>query len=228
MQVLALVPARGGSKRLPGKNLRPLAGRSLLARAADALRGSSWAQSPCVLSTDDPTIREEGLKFGLLAPWLRPAELSSDGAATVDVALHALDWWRSTRGRDPDVLLLLQPTTPFRDPKAIDAALQKLEAPGIDAVIGASVLHRSPRTIFAGGSTGLLTALGSADEPSILLTPNGSLYAVRAATLRAVRSLFPERTSAMEMDAIHSIDIDTPEDWLIAEAVAAALGEGSP
>jgi N-acylneuraminate cytidylyltransferase/CMP-N,N'-diacetyllegionaminic acid synthase len=224
---LALTPARGGAKRLPGKNLRPLAGRSLLARTADALRGSAWSQSPCLLSTDDPAIREEGLALGMIAPWLRPPELATDDATTVDVALHALDWWRASRGDDPDILLLLQPTTPFRDPTAIDEALRKLETADLDAVIGASVVHRSPRSLFARGADGLLTALGEAGEPSSLLTPNGSLYAIRPAALRARRSFFPPSMAAMEMNAIHSIDIDTPEDWLIAEAVAGAIGEAA-
>jgi CMP-N,N'-diacetyllegionaminic acid synthase len=227
--MLALVTARGGSKRLPGKNIRSLAGRSLLARTAAALEGSRWRESPCLLSTDDPQIRDEGLKLGWLVPWLRPAEFATDSASSVDAALHALDWWRGMHGADPEVLLLLQPTSPFRGSSVIDAAVEMLmQKSHLNAVVGMRALHCAPRSLFTRGRDGSLSQLSDAAAPTPLLTPNGALYAIRPHALRTWRTFTPSQTAAIEMDAVQSIDIDTLADWTIAEALAARLDWVAP
>lgn len=216
---LVVIPARGGSKRLPGKNLAKLAGRSLLAWTAEALAAAGLPGERCLLTTDDPAIAAEGRRLGWLVPWLRPAELATDTATTLDAVLHALDWWRLETGRDPDVTLLMQVTSPFRDPADVRRALDRLEAePAIDAVISTVDLHRTPATLFLPTPTGL-QPLGGAGQGHVL-TPNGSFYAIRTATLRRERTFFPARLAAITMDPMRSLDIDTAADLAAAEALA--------
>ena len=100
LPLLILVPARGGAKRLPGKNLKQLGGKSLIAHTADAI-AQSGLEAPVVLSTDDPAIAEEGRRLGIQVPFRRPDELSGDAASTAGVVLHALDWFQAASGAAP-------------------------------------------------------------------------------------------------------------------------------
>lgn len=219
-RLLVLVPARGGSKRLPGKNIALLSGRSLLAWTAECLSASVVSAAPCLLSTDDDRIRSEGLRLGWQVPWLRPSSLATDAATTLDVAIHALDWWRNEYGADPDLLLLLQPTSPFRRASSLDAALKMFEDGEADAVIGVSGMHRTPRTLFSRDDKGFLVPLGKGESPTEIFTPNGSIYLIRSSALRAEKTFFPANTVGMKMSELEAIDIDTPEDWEIASILA--------
>lgn len=220
-ELLVIVPARGGSKRLPGKNLRTLGRRSLLARTADALR-ESGAQATCVLSTDDEEIAAAGIALGWLVPFRRPASLSTDQAATAPVVLHALDWFKQSRGQDPASVMVLQITSPFRDGTCIAEALAKLEArPDAEAVVAMARVDRSPRHLFSPGHDGYAIPLSDDSEPSSLLTPNGALYLIRTEVLRRTGSLFPARTLPLVMNNVAALDIDDEDDWRMAEAAEA-------
>jgi len=219
--LLVVVPARGGSKRLPGKNLRTLGRRSLLARTADALR-QSGAQVTCVLSTDDEDIAAAGAALGWLVPFRRPAALSHDDTATVPVILHAVDWFKESRGRDPSCVMVLQVTSPFRDGACIAAALAKLDArPDAEAVVAMARIDRAPRHLFFAGPDGYVAPLSDASEPRALVTPNGALYLVRTEALRRTKSLFPARTLPLMMNDVAALDIDDEDDWNMAEAAEA-------
>ncbi len=224
-EVLVVIPARGGSKGLPGKNIKPLGGLPLLGWSAEALRQSHLREARCLLSTDDAAIAEAGRACGLAAPFLRPAALAGDTASSVDVVLHALDWLAETHDEHPAWVLLLQPTSPFRPPAAIDRAWAMLRDDlALDAVIGVKALHRSLGSLFLPDARGHLQPLSDdgitrrQDAPG-LLTPNGALYLVRSAMLRAGGSFFPPATAALPMDAIASLDIDDATDWAMAEAL---------
>ena len=220
--LLVVVPARGGSKRLPGKNLRALGGRSLLARTADALRESGVAAT-CILSTDDDAIAEAGLALGWQVPFRRPADLSDDAAPTAPVVRHTLDWFQGKRGSDPRYVLVLQATSPFRGSACIVRALAMLaQNPQAQAVVAMTQLDRAPRHLFACDAHGYATALLEADTPRPLFTPNGALYLVRTDAFRQTGSLFPPRTLPLPMDCVAAIDIDDEDDWRLAEAAAAA------
>lgn len=221
--LLILVPARGGSKRLPGKNVACLAGKSLLAWTAEVVRNSRAKGAPCILSTDDDKIRQEGLRLRWAAPWLRPANLATDAASTFDVAIHALDWWQSDTGSDPELLLLLQPTSPFRKPSSIDSALELIEDQGVEAVVGTTELHRSPSTLFSMNEYGYLQPLGQKKTPNPVFTPNGALYLIRCSALREQRTFFPKQLRALQMSERESVDIDTCFDWQVASALAGNL-----
>ncbi|MGE0094007.1 MAG: acylneuraminate cytidylyltransferase family protein [Alphaproteobacteria bacterium] len=220
-ELLVVVPARGGSKRLPGKNLRVLGGRSLLARTADALRDSG-VRAISVLSTDDEAIAAAGRALGWQVPFRRPVSLSGDSAATAPVVLHAVDWFQKSHGQDPALVLVLQVTSPFRDGASIAKATGILRAqPGADAVVAMMRVDRAPCHFFATDGDGYAAPLSAADVPRSLLTPNGALYLVRTEALRRTRSLFPPRTLPLVMNDIAAIDIDDEDDWRIAEAVEA-------
>lgn len=217
--VLVVIPARGGSKRLPGKNLAKLAGRSLMEWTARVLLEAGLEADRCLLTTDDSAIADEGRRLGWLVPWLRPPELSHDTASSLETTLHALDWWRTAKGGDPGIVVLAQVTSPFRKPGSLRRAMAMLaDDAGLDAVISAADLHRTPASLFA-GSTRSLRSLGAASGGAVY-TPNGSFYAIRSQALRREHTFFPARLGAVVCGPIECLDIDTHEDLQIAEAIA--------
>ena len=146
LKILALIPARGGSKRILGKNIRPLGGRSLILWSIDAAKEISEICN-IMVSTDDPATAEIARNAGVLVPWLRPAELASDTATSVDVALHALDWYEKEKGM-VDGLLLLQPTSPFRSRETIERGIWLFHQHHFRTVIGVSPATSHPMWCF--------------------------------------------------------------------------------
>ncbi|WP_136634302.1 cytidylyltransferase domain-containing protein [Pseudooceanicola onchidii] len=219
MKILAVIPARGGSKRLPGKNVRPLGGIPLLGWSA-RFATSSGLFSRVVLSTDDPAIAKVGEAFDLSVPGLRPAELASDTATSADAALHALS---VASGGPFDALALLQPTNPFRDAKDWLRAIDCLGSSDAPAIIGVSQADHPPQHMFLhrDGALAPLFPEGlkkrSQDLPETVFV-NGSMYLVRTEVLEQTRSFFPDGTKAVLCaDRAASIDIDTHEDFDDAE-----------
>jgi CMP-N-acetylneuraminic acid synthetase len=225
--LLILVPARAGSKGVPGKNVKPLGGVPLLAWTARTIRASG-VQARAVLTTDDPAIAELGRAEGLEAPFLRPAELAADRTGMVEVVEHALGWLERTQGYVPEAIMLLQPPCPFRRPERLAEALALLARPGTDGVIGVRRIDRTPSHLYVEDADGWLQPLAPW-ETEILrqglrptLMSNGTLYLVTRESLARHRRLFPPRLRALPTTEIEGIDIDTPEDWALAEAVVAA------
>ena len=216
--LLVVVPARGGSKRLPNKNLRQLVGKSLLARTADAIAEAKL--DACVLlSTDDDAIAAEGKRLGWLVPFRRPAALATDEATTDDVVLHALDHFAAQSGGDPALLMVLQPTSPLRGGATLIAALELIaRRDDADAVIGMAEINLPPTRLFLAGADARAETV-SADGRRPVYVPNGAVYLVRTAAFRSGRSLYPRSILPLAMDDIRSIDIDTETDWQFAEAV---------
>lgn len=224
--LLVLVPARGGSKGLPRKNTRWLGDIPLLGWTAQAVFSAEIGTTvSVVLSTDDAEIAALGRDVGLDVPFLRPAELATDTASVVDVALHALEWYEKNRQLSHAVVMLLQPTSPFRHPESLATAVAMLQRDNLDGVIGVKPIYRSLSTLFRTGDQGQLVSMSDStaamrrQETEPLYTPNGALYLVSADVLRNERSFFPRRSAGLVMDQIASIDIDDPVDWALAEAV---------
>lgn len=225
--VLGLILARGGSKRIPGKNIRPLGGKPLLAWTIDAAR-ESGALCDVLLSTDSPEIAETGRRHGAMAPWLRPGELSSDTASSVDAALHALDWYETAHGA-VDGLLLLQPTSPFRTADSIRKAVKAFDENGQHPLVSLAPAHQHPAWCFRLAQDGGLApflgwdAIGKRSqdiEPAFVV--NGAIYIVSPQRLRGERKFIPEDARAFVMlDPTESLDIDTEQDWRFAETVIA-------
>lgn len=227
MKLLALIPARGGSKRVPGKNIRAFGGKPLIAWSIEAARDSGVCVEVRV-STDDAAIADVAARHGAVVPGLRPAELATDTAASVDVALHALDHYEAAHGA-VDGLLLLQPTSPFRSAATIRrAAALFAEGGGRHPVVSLSPASCHPAWCFRPTAGGLEPFLGwealarrSQDLDAAYML-NGAVYLIAPRRLREARAfLTPDTRPLLMDDAREAIDIDTPEDWAQAEAALA-------
>ena len=234
MKTLGLVPARGGSKGIPRKNLRPLAGRPLLdytARAA--LAAASLAK--VVLSTDDEAIAEAGREAGLAVPFLRPPELAEDDTPTLPVVQHALRWLER-HGETFDAVCLLQPTSPFRRAETIDACVALLERTGADSVVSVVPVppEHNPHWVYFRSADGLIRlAMGeSAPIPRRQALPpaycrDGSVYVSRSAVVLERGTLYGDRVAGFVSEEEDVVNLDEMDDWRRAETLAAARG-GSP
>lgn len=234
LRVLALIPARGGSKRVPGKNMRQLGGKRLIEWTFDAALAAARVDR-IVLSSDDPDLLAYG-RAAKIEVIKRPAVLASDTASSADVALHALDTERAA-GREWDALCLLQPTSPFRAPGRIDEGVSLLAGRrDIAAVVGVKEAHPHPFHCFLEAEGGVLSpAAGDAARravrtqdlpPAVALT--GSFYVIRCDSLRRNGSFVPATTVGLLCNAPgEAIDIDTPADFAKAESFAASLGRSA-
>lgn len=219
VELLFIVTARAGSRRLPGKNVRALGGRSLLEHTQHAIAESGLG-APCLLTTDDEDVAAAGRALGWQAPFLRPAELATDDSTSLDAVLHAMDWFAGEHGGDPDMILLLQPTSPLRGGGCLADAVTRLRAePEADAVLGVRAWHRRVADLYVEGANGRIKGLEPADQQRPLYTPNGAVYLVRSAALRRHSSFAPPATLPLVMDDLRSLDIDTALDWYMAEAL---------
>ena len=228
MKILAFIPARGGSKRIPGKNIRPLGGKPLIAWSTEVAKDIPEI-CDVLVSTDDVEIAEVARNAGALVPWLRPADLANDTASSVDVALHALDWYEREKGK-VDGLLLLQPTSPFRTRETVLRGLALFRANHSCPVLGVSLAESHPMCCFRieddamhpfidGGGL----HLRSQDLPSAYVV-NGAFYLVAPKDLRTGNSFYGEGMVPLVIDRPEeTIDIDTQWDWKMAEAVIAPI-----
>ena len=224
MQVLGVVPARGGSKGVPRKNVRTVAGRPLLAYTADSVRASRRLHRT-VLSTDDAAVAEAGRALGLEVPFLRPPDLAADDTPMLPVLRHAVDEMRG-RGFAADVVVLLQPTSPLRRGEHIDAGVELLERTGADAVVSVvEVPHQfHPASVMALEDSRLrpygggVTAVHRQTKMPVYAR-NGP--AVLALTVDALGrdSLYEGDCRALIMAPGDSIDVDTEWDLELAELV---------
>jgi CMP-N,N'-diacetyllegionaminic acid synthase len=224
--MLIVVPARGGSKGLPRKNARMLGDIPLLGWTAEAVKQSGLSGATCILSTDDEEIASIGRKIGFEVPFIRPAELAQDETVIEDVIFHALDWLKAERRFDPEFVMLLQPTSPFRHPELLLQAVKMLENSSIDGVIGVKAIHRNLATLFYADESMNLVPLDKKEkletrrqEVNTIYTPNGALYLIRTKKLHGPKGFFSGNIKGVFMDQIASIDIDDPFDWKLAEAV---------
>lgn len=223
MKILALIPARGGSKRIPGKNIKLLGSLPLMAWTIRAAHDSGVCTA-VVVSTDDEAIATVAREHGADIPGLRPAALATDTAGSVDVALHALDCYEAAHG-PVDGLLLLQPTSPFRTADTIRRGVALFTANhGRQPLVGVSPAQSHPAWCFRITSDGMEPFLGWAAigsrsqdlEPAWTL--NGAFYLIAPARLRQERRFLTSDTMPLVMDDPRAaLDIDTPEDWAKAE-----------
>lgn len=228
MRILALIPARGGSKRLPGKNIRPLGGKPLIVWSVEVVKDMPDI-CDILVSTDDPAIASVAQAADALVPWLRPAEFATDTASSVDVALHALDWYEKEKGA-VDGLLLLQPTSPYRRRESIERGIELFRQNDHRPVIGVSSAKSHPMWCFKVQGTvikpfmvGGGLHLRSQDLPSAYVV-NGAFYLLTPTDLRRHRSFYNENMVPLVIDRQEDcIDIDTECDWRAAEAQIFAL-----
>lgn len=223
---LFIIPARGGSKGIPHKNVRLLCGRPLIAYTIEAaLEACQGRPERVILSTDDQAIAEAARECGLPdVPYMRPASLGGDTVGSREVMLDVMDW-ADSRGMAYDSVVLLQPTSPLRTAKDILGAMAMYDPAETDMVVSVSPAKSNPYyTCFeADPVTGYLhISKGDGlytrrqDIPQVW-EYNGAVYVIRPEALRAMPlGAFPRRV-AYPMEASRSLDLDTLEDWALAE-----------
>lgn len=232
--ILGLIPARGGSKSIPHKNIAPLRGKPLIAWTCAAALGAARL-SRTVVSTDDDAIAAAGEAHGVPAPFRRPPALSGDQATSATAALHAVEWLRAQEGWRADILVLLQPTSPLRTAGHIDAALDLMLARGAETVVSVTpVPHRfSPYSIMREAAGRLehfwteplgFDRFNRQSHPALFARNGPAILAVRVPVLEARGGFYGDHTVGYEMDEDASIDIDGPRDLLLAEAALARRG----
>jgi CMP-N,N'-diacetyllegionaminic acid synthase len=229
LRVLGLVPARGGSKEVPRKNIRQLGGKPLLEYTGDAARAArSLART--VLSTDDEEIAYVGRQSGLEVPFLRPASLAGDETPMLSVVQHALRWFEE-RGERFDAVCLLQPTCPFRTAEDIDSCIALLSTRKADAVVTVLPIpsEYNPHWAYLRGNDGSLRLATGEDSPIArrqdlpqAFHREGSVYVVRCDVVLEENSLYGRFLVGYEMDPDRSVNIDSLADWERAERVLRA------
>ena len=226
-EVLALIPARGGSKSIPRKNIRPFAGHPLIAYSLAAALAARTVDR-VIVSTDDHEIAEVAYSYGAETPFLRPAELAQDDTPDLPVFLHALDWLEANEGYQPDILVQLRPTSPFRRTWHIDQAVERLMAhPEADAIRTVCDPFQNPFKMWRIGSDGFMQPLVETDLVEAYNLPRqalpdvywqtGYVDAAWVDTLRSKNSMTGDRVLPFIIGAEEWIDIDSPDDWRRAE-----------
>jgi CMP-N,N'-diacetyllegionaminic acid synthase len=224
MKLLCVIPARGGSKGVPGKNLRNVAGRPLINWSIAHALGSTTPMR-VIVSTDDEEIAAVAADAGAEVPFLRPAELATDDAPTEPTVLHAIAWVRS-QGWEPDAVVLLQATSPIRGPDSIDRAIAQFVAEDADSLVG--VVRSSPFLWWQGDPPTSHYRVEARErrqdmDPATLpFRETGSLYVTRTDIYDTRMNRLGGRISLFEMDEIEGLDIDTELDITIAESALRA------
>ena len=224
MRVLGIIPARGGSKGIPRKNIRPLGGKPLIQYTIESALAAKKL-TDLIISTDDREIANFGESLGVNVPFFRPSDLSNDNSPTLPVVVHALEFL-VRHGKNYDAICLLQPTNPLRAPELIDECIEKFKFSDADTLISVSeVPHRyNPHWVYFEGKNGILRI--STGEPSPLprrqdLPPayhrDGSIYITKTTTILQEKRLYGKKTIKYLIDSRDSITIDSIEDWYLAE-----------
>ncbi len=227
-KVLALVPARAGSRGLPGKNIRPFCGKPLLLWSVEHGLASSYVDN-VVVSTDSREFAEIAKKGGAEVPFFRPEYLASDTAASIDVMLHAVDFLEA-RGDLYDILVLLEPTSPLRKPEDIDKALEALcSHPHAESIVAISLtegqhpvflMHKMQNDFLQSYKADFRALRRQEIPPLYFLT--GTVYASFIDSLRRNRGFCHDKTLGYEVPKNQSFEIDDADDFIICEALLKA------
>lgn len=222
MNVLFLITARGGSKGLPGKNIKHLGRKPLLWYSIDFAREFSVDENIC-LSTDSDEIIAVAGERGLSVPFKRPEHLSSDSASSYDVIIHALEYYKAI-GKIFHSIVLLQPTSPFRKKEFLDEMLNQYSE-SLDMVVSVKECHDNPYfSLFEENKTGFLQKSKAGDfarrqDAPKVYAYNGSIYLMNVASLYRSSIANFQKIKKYVMNEYYSIDIDSQFDWLVAETL---------
>lgn len=226
MNILGLVPARGGSKGIHHKNIAPCGGRPLLAWTADAAQGSELLDRT-ILSSDDPDIMDVAREWNIEVPFRRPDELAQDDTPALPVITHAVEWMERVEGFRADVIVLLQPTSPLRLAQHIDEAVQVLlDNPEADSVVSVTeVPHQyAPDSVLVAEGDCVVPWMPLNEmrnlrqyKPRFLARNGAAIYAFRRECLLHKGSIFGDRILGYRMSSEESVDVDTPLDLKICD-----------
>jgi CMP-N,N'-diacetyllegionaminic acid synthase len=232
MNILGLIPARSGSTGVPGKNIRPLAGKPLLAHTVTAARSSRLSR--LILSTDSADYAEIGRQGGAEVPFLRPAELAQTETPAIKVIEHCLDFLDRNESWAPDAVFYLQPTSPFRRGNHIDQGIEKLKTEKVDSVVSVYPPRAHPYYMFVPNNSGRLSHLIDVkprperrqDLPPVYSLNDAIIGSrtdyLRAAIPRGGLVVNLDNFSPLSIEFPTTVDINTEQDFLFAEFIAAA------
>lgn len=221
MNPLIIIPARGGSKGIPRKNIKPLNGKPLIYYTIDTARAITTDENICV-STDDQEIINVVEEYGMKVPFIRPVELATDTAGTYEVLLHALDYYEK-QGKHFDVVVLLQNTSPFRRADQVKEALS-LYTPELDMVVSVKESAANPYyCVFEEDQNGYLhVCKGNGDifrrqDAPKVYEYNGAIYVMNPEVLKTTHMHKMKKRVKYVMDDLSSFDLDTMWDWKMSE-----------
>jgi CMP-N,N'-diacetyllegionaminic acid synthase len=223
--VLGLITARGGSKRLPGKNLAVLGGKPLIAWTIDAALASN-AIDRLIVSTDDPAIAEASRAAGAEVPFLRPDHLAEDATPHLPVVQHALAWMAKHEAFAARYVVVLQPTTPLRTGADIAAAVDIAETRDAACVVGVTPMHGRPSWLLRQSDDGRLQRWQASpqiaernQDAAPTYIPNGAMFVVRSDIVRSGADWYGDATWPYVMPHERSLDIDEPWDLHLARLI---------
>lgn len=228
---LAIIPARSGSKGIPHKNILPIAGKPLIAYTFESAISSKLLDK-IILTTDDEKIIELAKQHNIYCPFIRPSNLAGDDVCLEDVMLHALSYLKEKVNYLPDAVVLLQPTSPLRTSKHIDEAIKLFEDEDVDTVVSVSepMEHPCDMVYFEDGKMkflfdgeGFLAGKQRQDYPKFYFL-NGAIYIFKTEVLLMNKSRFGKKVKPYLMRQIESIDIDSRDDFEIAELIITERG----
>lgn len=230
MEILAIIPARGGSKTIPKKNIKPLLGRPLIGYTFDSAKKSKLI-TRIILTTDDEEIGNLGRKNSVEVPFLRPKELAEDTTPTLPVLIHAINFLKNKENYYPDYIILLQPTVPLRTENHIDEALKILIKSKKDSIVSVTEIpsHFNPQWQLDIQDNKLVFFLNKEKSLGKIITRkqdlpktyyrNGAIYAFPTKTLMEKNSLYGDECVPYIMPEESSVNIDTLKEFLIAELI---------
>lgn len=226
MKILAIIPARGGSKGVPGKNIKLLNGKPLIAYTSEIALQSKYL-TEVIVSTEDEKIIEVAKSLGIKGPFVRPLELAQDNTPTIDVVIHALNWYEK-QNVFFDAVCLLQVTSPFRTLEFLDKAIEKFIEKDADSLVSVQkVPHQyNPHWTFEVNSdgnlkiaTGETQIISRRQELPDAYHRDGSIYITKTAVLLNEYSLYGKSTAFIESNPDFYVNIDTMQDWEKAEGI---------
>lgn len=218
-KILGLIPARGGSKGIPGKNIVYLGGKPLITWTVEAAKKSRYLDE-LVLSSDDEEIINIANQYGCNTPFQRPSELAKDDTTSIDVVLHAIE-----KIPGYDYVLLLQPTSPFRKVNHIDRAIRECIDAGVSSLVTVRKVRESPYWMYTKSKDNRLHPVleqglsAQRQNLPVMWILNGAIYLTEINYLKQHRSLKGEDVIGMEMSTNESVDIDSIEDLKYAEVL---------
>lgn len=216
-KILALIPARGGSKGIPRKNIKKLAGKPLINWTIEAALESKYIDK-LIVSSDDQEIIDVAKSAGCDAPFVRPASLATDSTPSMDVIMHGLEQMKAISDDSYTHLLLLQPTSPFRTAKHIDDIIENCVDQDAEMTISVNKLSKHPSAMYYLKGRFLTSFIPGQkntrrQDMPLTLEHNGALYLSKIPTLIKVQSYSYQRAMAFVMEGYSNLDIDEPSDW---------------
>lgn len=223
MKLLALIPARGRSKGIPHKNIRPFAGMPLIAHTIEAAKGSTHVDR-VVVSTDDQTIADVAREFGAEVPVLRPSELAGDTSPVMDAVIHMLDYLKVHESYEPTHVLLLQTTSPLRTTRDIEASIELYEKRDADSLVSMCRTEQGLYKKHADDTVETLHDGYSKNTNRQSLEPTYKLdgcmiYLIRTDILREKHTFLAGKIVGYEIPRWRAIDLDEPQDFVVGERI---------